>query len=114
VAVVLGVGTFLQQQPDLAPLVWRFAHDSALAVQKELDVSQLGPSMMAVIEATTQLSMEKKMLLHLLTETVLAEVQGYIARAKLAPSQVQLFLAEVFQWIEHAALAKLGGPVPGA
>ncbi len=112
-SVALGTSLFLRQHPTLAPITWRLAHDAAMTTTGPLDVTQLAPTLGALIDQTAW-SLPEKGLMRELVATILLEVQAYVTRAHLQPTQVQLVASEILGAIERAALAQLGGVAPVA
>ena len=109
IAVALGVGRFLAEQPQHAKLVYNVAH-SARAILKDgtVDVTQIVPLVLEKLHASIR-DPEVRLLLDTLLQAVAQEVQTYIKEAGIPPGTVPVLVSEVMKWIEQAASVRLGG-----
>lgn len=112
IAVLLGVGLALRDHPQWAPYVAQVARDAQRATQGSVDLTQLLPSIKGAL-GTLPVASGDAYSLQLLAEAIATEVQAYLGKAGLKPTEIQLMVSDVLGWVANAADQRLGKAVAG-
>ena len=106
-AVTIGVGRFLTESPQHTQLIYTVTH-SARAILKDgtIDVTHIVPLVLDQLKHSVR-DPEVRLLVEALVRAIAAEVQMYVADAKIPPGTVSVLISEVLGWIEQVAEMRL-------